>query len=168
MFNWQRKNEFSVESDQNIQWLSSLKRRHIWKAFLPQSLEPFFQEFFWQKKKNRNRQKVTTITKSKTNILSHCVHAQSLSCVWLFETLWSAVHQASLLMGFPRQEYWSKLPFPSPGDLLDPGKDPQSPAFPALAGWFFTTELWEAPFLLLLLLLLLLSRFSLVRLCATP
>ena len=145
------------------------KETYLKSIFYPRVWNRFSKSFSGKKKnKNRNRQKVTTITKSKTNILSHCVHAQSLSCVWLFETLWSAVHQASLLMGFPRQEYWSKLPFPSPGDLLDPGKDPQSPAFPALAGGFFTTELWEAPFLLLLLLLLLLSRFSLVRLCATP
>ena len=42
-----------------------------------------------------------------------------------------------LSMGFPRQEYWSGLPFPSPGDLPDPGIDPVSPA---LAGGFFTTE----------------------------
>ena len=40
-------------------------------------------------------------------------------------------------MGFPRQELWSELPFPSPGDLLDPGIEP---LFPALAGRFFTTE----------------------------
>ena len=40
-------------------------------------------------------------------------------------------------MGFPRQEYWSGLPFPSPGDLPDPGIEPMSPA---LAGGFFTTE----------------------------
>ncbi|XDA75933.1 hypothetical protein R6Z07F_006097 [Ovis aries] len=40
-------------------------------------------------------------------------------------------------MGFPRQEYWSELPFPSPGDLPDPGIEP---TFPALAGEFFTAE----------------------------
>ena len=43
-------------------------------------------------------------------------------------------------MGFPRQEYWSRLPFPPPGDLPDPGIKPESPADPALAGGFFTTE----------------------------
>ena len=43
-------------------------------------------------------------------------------------------------MGFPRQEYWSGLPFPSPGDLPDPGIEPTSLASPALAGGFFTTE----------------------------
>ena len=40
-------------------------------------------------------------------------------------------------MGFPRQEYWGELPFPSPGDLTYPGMEPRSPA---LAGGFFTTE----------------------------
>ena len=51
--------------------------------------------------------------------------------------------QAPLSMGFCRQEYWSELPFPSPGDLPDPGTEPVSPA---LAGGFFTTgAIWEAP-----------------------
>ena len=44
-----------------------------------------------------------------------------LSRVRLFATLWTVANQASLPMGFPRQEYWSGLPFPSPGDLPDPG-----------------------------------------------
>ena len=43
-------------------------------------------------------------------------------------------------MGFPRQEYWSEVPFPPPGDLPDPGIEPKSPAAPALAGGFFTTK----------------------------
>ena len=42
-------------------------------------------------------------------------------------------------MGFPRQEYWSRLPFPTPADLSDPGIKPSSFVFPALAGGFFTT-----------------------------
>ena len=46
-----------------------------------------------------------------------------------FATLWTVAHQAPLSMGFSRQEYWSGLPFPSPGDLPDPGI---KPAFPAL------------------------------------
>ena len=50
------------------------------------------------------------------------------------------VHQAPLSMRFPRQEYWSGLPFPSTGDLPDPGIELISPASPALAGRFFTTE----------------------------
>ena len=43
------------------------------------------------------------------------------SCVWLFETPWTVAHQAPLFMEFSRQEYWSGLPCPSPGDLPDPG-----------------------------------------------
>ena len=44
---------------------------------------------------------------------------------------WTLAHQCPLSMGFPRQEYWSGLPFPSPGDLLDPGTEPRSPALQA-------------------------------------
>ena len=43
-------------------------------------------------------------------------------------------------MGFPRQEYWSGLPFPSPGYLPDPGIEPLSPESPCIAGGFFTAE----------------------------
>ena len=60
-----------------------------------------------------------------------------LSCVQLFATLWTLAHQAPLFMRFPRQEYWSRLPFPSPGNLPNPGTEPTSPAF---AGRVFTTE----------------------------
>ena len=56
---------------------------------------------------------------------------KSLSCVWPFVTQWTAAHQAPLSMEFSRQEYWSGLPFPSPGDLPDPGIQPRSPALPA-------------------------------------
>ena len=45
-----------------------------------------------------------------------------------FVTPWTVVHQAPLIMGFPRQEYWSGLPFPSPGDIPDPGIEPEPPA----------------------------------------
>ena len=68
------------------------------------------------------------------------MHAQSLSHAQLFVTPWTVASQAPLSMGFPRQEYWNGLPFPSPGDLPDPGIVPESPASPALAGRFFTTE----------------------------
>ena len=59
-----------------------------------------------------------------------CV-CQLLSCVQLFGTPWTVAHQAPLSMGFPRQEYWSGLPFPSPGYLLNPGIEPVSPALQA-------------------------------------
>ena len=62
------------------------------------------------------------------------------SCVQLFATLWTIVCQAPLSVGFSRQEYWSGLPCPAPGDLPHPGNEPASLMFPALAGSFFTTE----------------------------
>ena len=53
-----------------------------------------------------------------------------LSRVWLFANPWTVAYQDSLSMGFSRQEYWSGLPFPPPGDLPDPGIEPRSPALP--------------------------------------
>ena len=57
------------------------------------------------------------------------VKVKSLSRVWLFATPWTVAYQAPLSMGFSRQEHWSGLPFPSPGDLPDPGIKLGSPAF---------------------------------------
>ena len=56
---------------------------------------------------------------------------KSFSCVWLFVTPWTVAYQAPLSMEFSRQEYWSGLPFPSPGDLPNPGIEPGSPALQA-------------------------------------
>ena len=56
------------------------------------------------------------------------VKSESVSQVQLFATPWTVAHQASLSMEFSRQAYWSRLPFPSPGDLPDPGIEPRSPA----------------------------------------
>ena len=66
------------------------------------------------------------------------MHAQLLSRIPLFATLWTqrGSCQAPLSMGFPRQEHWSGLQFPPPGDLPDPGTEPMSPA---LAGGLFIT-----------------------------
>ena len=64
-----------------------------------------------------------------------CAHSQG--CVHLFATPWTVACQAPLSMEFSRQKYWSGLPFPSPGDLPNPGIKPVSPA---LAGRFFTAE----------------------------
>ena len=55
----------------------------------------------------------------------------SLSRVLLFATPWTVAHQAPPSMGFSRQEYWTGLPFPSPGDLSNPGTEPTSPALQA-------------------------------------
>ena len=63
--------------------------------------------------------------------------SQLLSLVQPFAVSWTVVCQAPLSMGFPRQEYWSGVPFPTPGDLPDPGIEPPSLGSPALAGGFF-------------------------------
>ena len=68
---------------------------------------------------------------------SCCVPAQSLSCVQLFETPWTAAHKAPLSMGFPRQAYWRGLSFPTPGNLPDPGFEPTSRVSAVTS---FTTE----------------------------
>ena len=56
---------------------------------------------------------------------------KSLTCVGLFVTPWTVAYQAPPSTGFSRQEYWSGLPFPSPGDLPDPGIESGSPALQA-------------------------------------
>ena len=65
-----------------------------------------------------------------------------LSCVWLFATPWSVTCQAPLSMGFSRQEYWSGLPFPPPGELPDPRIEPRSPALQVDS---LPLSLWGSP-----------------------
>ena len=81
--------------------------------------------------KGREREKENETTK-----LTICCCLVTKSCLILCD-LWTIACQAPLSLGFPRQDYWSGLPFPSPGHLPDPGIIPASPA---LAGGVFTTE----------------------------
>ena len=69
-----------------------------------------------------------------------CTCAQSLSHVQHFAAPWTVAQQALLSVGLSRQEYWSGLPFSPPGELPNPGTEPESVVSPALAGQFFTTE----------------------------
>ena len=66
--------------------------------------------------------------------------ASSLSCVQLFSASWTVACQAPLSMEFSRQEYWSGLPCPTPGNLPDPGIEPRFLISSVLAGGLFTTE----------------------------
>ena len=75
---------------------------------------------------------------------------KSFSRVRLFATPWTVAYQASPSMGFSRQEYWSGLPFPSPGDLPDTGIEPR---FPALEADALTSETPGKPQYLLILYL---------------
>ena len=63
----------------------------------------------------------------------------SVMCPAVFDPMETVAHQVPLSMGLSRQEYWSGLPFPPPGDLPDPEIEPASPVSPALAGRIFTT-----------------------------
>ena len=71
---------------------------------------------------------------------------RTFSRVQLFVTPWTVAHQGPLFMGFSRQEYWSGLSFPPPGDLLDPSIKPRSLCVSYTGSRFFTTgATWEAP-----------------------
>ena len=77
--------------------------------------------------------------------VSGSVMSDSLEPHGLFESSGTVAHQAPLSMEFSRQEYWSGLPCPPPGDLPDPGMEPASLMSPALAGGLLNTSTtWEA------------------------
>ena len=79
----------------------------------------------------------------KKSIVPMCM-LSLFSRVWFFVTPWTVAYQAPLSMGFSRQEYWSGLPCPPPGDLPDPGIEPTSLMSPSLADGFFTASTtWE-------------------------
>ena len=93
-------------------------------------------------------------TETQGKMLNHLPKFTQLMCVlrgvWLFVTPWTVACQAPLSIGFPRQEYWSRLSFPTPGDLRDPGIEHVSLTPPALAGRFFTTMPPGKPFIQLI------------------
>ena len=68
----------------------------------------------------------------------YCVHAHSLNRVQLFVTPWTVAHQVPLFLVLPRQEYWSELPFPPPGNLPNKGTEASSPS---LAGSLLKSHL---------------------------
>ena len=83
----------------------------------------------------------TLFSYSKLPDVNHVLSC--FSCVRLFVAPWSVTCQSPLSLGFPRQEYWSGLPFPPPGDLPNPVVEPHVTS-PALVGRFFTTSAtWE-------------------------
>ena len=82
----------------------------------------------------------------KESVCIALVCAYMLSCVQLFETQWNAAHQAPLSMGFSRQEYWSRLPFPSPGHLPDPAIESASPIDTATSFSKEVVPIYTCPF----------------------
>ena len=75
-----------------------------------------------------------------TYICIYTIHVSHFGHIRLFAILWTTAYEAPLSMGFSRQEYWSGLPCPPPGDLSDPGTELASLTSPTLAGGFFTYE----------------------------
>ena len=75
----------------------------------------------------------------RVEVKCDCAYSAARLCPTLCAP-WTVAHQAPLSTGFSRQEYWSGLPFPPPGDDPDPGAESMSPAPAALAGRLFTTE----------------------------
>ena len=96
---------------------------------------------------------VTTLFHSSSSYAWFVIHACMLShfsSVQLCATLWTIACQVPLSIGCSRQEYWSGLPCPLPGDLPNPGIKPASLMSPALAGRFFTiSTTWEAPWFII-------------------
>ena len=94
----------------------------------------------YKKLQGRGREKEGLVTElAHTQLCPVCVCSVAKSCLTLCHP-WTIVCQAPLSMEFPRQEYWSGLPFPPTGDFPLPGIKPASPVSLALAGEFFTTE----------------------------
>ena len=94
----------------------------------------------------RVRRRMTNVFFPHGILMSVCV-LSCFNCVWLFSAPWTVAYQAPLSMGFSRQGYWSGMPFPSPGDLPDPGIEFECLMSPALGGRFFKiSATWEAPF----------------------
>ena len=77
-----------------------------------------------------------SLTSNQTDFNPHSLTCAVLSCVWFFVALWTAAHQVPLSVELSKQQYLRWLPFPTPGDLPDPGIEPASPGLP---GRFFTT-----------------------------
>ena len=107
-----------------------------------ENINRYSQEFQTSRKKMGKGKWVWNCTLgNKVNVMYWAeVRVCVLSHIWLFATLWTVACQVPLSIRFPRQGNWSGLPFPTPGDLLNPEIKPESPASPALAGRFFTTE----------------------------
>ena len=79
----------------------------------------------------RYAEDTTFMAEIEEELNSLLMKVKLLSCVQLFATPWTVAYQAPPSVGFSRQEYWSGFPFPSSGDLPDPGIEPRSPALQA-------------------------------------
>ena len=106
--------------------IQHIRRPRCFKSTFRREIFMFSQEIF----KGNPQPKVFGLEIQPLFVCVLVVQSDTKS-VWLFVTPWTVAQHAPWSMGFPRQEYWSGLPFPSPGDLPDPGIEPGSPALQA-------------------------------------
>ena len=121
--------------------MGSQRVGHDWATFTHFTSNMIFIIKYFRDIKNTIDKVCKIKWKNIYSICLACVHV--FSCVQLFvtpRTILYTVRQAPLSMGFSRQEYWSGLPFPTLGDLPDPGMKPVFLVSPKLAGGLFTTE----------------------------
>ena len=112
-----------------------------WKKWNQSMCMCFFILMPGKTKKKQKAHEINPVSSSATGlpkIMVLLVVVKSLSCIWLLATPRTGAHLAPLSMGFPRQEFWSGLPFLSPGDLPDPGIEP---THPVLTGRFSDSSL---------------------------
>ena len=116
----------------------------VFSCKAPTKLAAILHGFIWYKDNTRStNKKILALEKIIFFRQIMNMSAQLLTHVKCLVTPWTVAHQSPLSMEFSRQEYWSRLPFPSPGDLPNPGIEPLSLA---LTGGFFTTSATrEAP-----------------------
>ena len=121
--------------------ITFLKRDSMWlRAHIPSS----FRTCVWTEEINLQSAPTSQFQPQSSPRIKMWMHAKSLSRVHLFGTLWTVTCQAPLSTGFSRQEHWSGLPCPPPGDRPDQRIEPASPVSPASAGRFFTASVTRA------------------------
>ena len=129
-----------------LQGEKRLELRLCKKPFFP---KPFLLSCGWHGKKRKRPSAVTTLAQDQKSLpfprTWQRPESRSVSCSVDSATPWTVAHLAPLSMEFPRQEYWSGLPFPSPGDLPDPGIKTRSSVFQADSLFLSHQGSWERP-----------------------
>ena len=135
---WRREKE--VTEDERVEWHHWLNGHEFEKTSRDsEGQESLVCCSLWGRKESNPTEWLNNKNNSDISLdNSECM--SWVSCVWLFVAPWTIACQAPLPMEFSRWAYWSWLPFPTPGDLPDPGIKPASFAYPALAARFLTTE----------------------------
>ena len=109
--------------------------------------DKWISKYVWHLFERDKREEISLYIHPSSLHYEHVCMLRCFSCVWLFSTLWTVAHQVPLSLGFSRQECWSRLPCPPPGDFPNPGSEQVSLNFSCIAGRFFTTSTtWKASY----------------------